>query len=128
MKYIFFIFLTLFLCTCSSTDDLADNCVEFHPAGIEEVNTAATIDAVGYPFVVGFRVTNGCGQFGSFAVTKAGNEITIEVIAKYEDCICTLDAPLRETVFVFNETTSGTYLLKFKKQDGSFITETIVID
>ena len=128
MKHFYFIFLTLLLSSCSGDDNSADNCVEYHSAGVEDVNAAATIDSSGYPFLVHFRVYNGCGQFGSFVETKAGNEITIEVIAKYECCICTDDAPLRAITYIFNETASGTYILKFKKQDGSFIAETILIE
>ena len=129
MKNVCLLFLAIVMFSCTSdTTDYNETCIEFETAGIEQIEPAVTIDMVGRPYNVFFRVKNGCGDFNNFDETKVGNEITIKVTAKYDGCICTQDAPLREKIYVFNETASGTYTLKFIKQDGSAITETIVIE
>lgn len=126
MKSIYFSLVVLFLFSCS-TDDSADNCSAFGPANVETVVQSTTADAASFLFNVAFRVSNGCGQFSSFEQTTVGNVTTIQVIAKYEGCICTQDLPIRETVFIYNQTVSGTYTLKFKMADDNFVTKTVVI-
>jgi hypothetical protein len=127
MKTIYYSFLTLLLFSCNSNDDTGDNCIEFHPASIETVVEKPNSDAA-YLFDVGFRVSNGCGEFGSFVQTSEGNVITIQVIAEYDGCYCTEDAPLRETIYAFNETIPGIYTLKFKMGEDNYITQTITIE
>ena len=85
-------------------------------------------DAASYTFEVGFRVLNGCGEFSSFEQTTLGNVTIIEVIAKYEGCICTQDIPLRQTVYTFNQNIPGTYILKFKMADDNYITQTVAVE
>lgn len=82
------------------------------PAGIETVVENPTADAATFLFNVAFRVTNGCGQFYSFEQTTA----TIQLIAKYEGCICTENTPLRKIAYTFNPTVPSTYTLKFKRR------------
>jgi hypothetical protein len=88
-------------------------CVEFLPAGIETAVKNPTSDAAGILFDVGFRVTNGCGQFDSLEQNKIGSETTVKVIAKYEGCVCAEDAPPRETVYSFYQAVPGPNALKF---------------
>ncbi len=123
---LFFVTVTLLTSCCDSkTND--EQCVSFVPEGIDAVTLIPTTDMTGAAFNVAFYVNNGCGNFGSFEEIVNGNSITIKVIAKYEGCVCTDDIPLRESVYTFTSNTSGTYLLKFIKADGTFITETVVI-
>lgn len=123
------VYLLLFVCALISCDckDDNNNCITFEPAGIETVVEKPNADAIGRLFDVAFRVKNGCGNFGSFEETTEGSVTTIEVIARYEGCICTEISPLLETVYIFNQTTPGTYTLQFKKSEGTFISQTVVI-
>lgn len=127
MKSIYYSFLTLLLFSCTSSDDNTDNCIEFHPASIETVIEKPNADAA-YLFDIGFRVSNGCGAFETFVQTTDESTITISVLAKYEGCVCTEDAPLRETVYTFNETIPGVYTLKFKMADDNYITKNVTVE
>jgi exosortase/archaeosortase len=128
MKLFYFSFLFFTLLSCSSNDDAIDNCLEYKTAGIETVTEKPNTDAFTYPFDVGFRVINGCGAFDSFVENTVGSVTIIEVIALYNGCICTQDAPLRETVYTFTANAAGTYTLNFKMGNGSSITKTITIE
>lgn len=128
MKTLYFSFLIVFLFSCSSNNDTVDNCLEFKPAGIITVEPNLTTETVENDFEVLFPVTNGCGEFGSFKETTAGNVTTIEVIAKYEGCICTQDIRLLKSVYNFSQTTPGTYTLKFKMTDDTYTSQTVVIE
>ena len=127
MKTFYLAFLAIFFLSCNDNDDNTNKCIEFDTAGIETVTPAAVVDATGHYFDVGFRVINGCGQFEEFEQTTEGTVTTIGVIAKYEGCICTQDTPLRQTVYHFTQTIPGVYTLNFKMQDGTFITQTVVV-
>ena len=128
MKTFYFALLMLLFMSCNSNDDNADNCIEFHSADIETVIPSPVADATGYFFDVGFRVMNGCGQFSKFKVTTEENTTTIEVIAVYKGCICTQDAPVRQKMYHFTQTVPGSYTLKFKRLDGTFIMQTVVVE
>ncbi|MDD3005476.1 hypothetical protein [Flavobacterium sp.] len=127
MKPIYLTLLMLLFISCNSNDDTPDNCIEFHTADIETVTPSAVADATGYFFDVGFRVINGCGQFYSFEQTTEENVTTIEVVAEYRGCICTQDYPLRQKMYQFTQTLPGTYTLKFKRLDGTFLLQTVTI-
>ena len=128
MKTIYISFLALLLFSCSLKNQPEPTCTDYLSAPIETVVAKENADASKFLFDVAFRVTDGCGNFGSFAETTEGNETTIEVIAKYEGCFCTEDTPLRETVYVFNENTPGTYTLKFKMSDDNYVTQMVTIE
>ena len=72
-------------------------------------------------------MTNGSGEFSPFEQSVNGNTTTIKVIAKYEWCTYTQDAPLRKTIYNFNQTVPETYILKLKMGDDTFKTETVLI-
>lgn len=126
MKFLYSSFLVFLLFSCSS-DTTENVCIEYRAASIEKAVPNLTTDATGKTFDIGFRVTDGCGAFFKIEETTAQNVTTIKVVAKYDGCVCTQVASVLETVYVFKQTTPGTYTLKFKKADDSFITETVVI-
>ncbi|CAM3953371.1 hypothetical protein FLAN108750_01030 [Flavobacterium antarcticum] len=128
MKTFYFSCLALFLFSCNSNDVTADNCLELTPAGIISVEPNLSTEEIENDFEVTFPVTNGCGTFESFKQTAVGNITTIEVIAKYEGCICTQDIRLLKSVYNFNQTTPGTYTLKFKMTDGTYTNETVIVE
>jgi len=77
--------------------------------------------------LVSFSCTSDCGDFGYFEQSANGNTTTINVIAKYEGCLCTQNIPTRQTTYKFNATQTGTYYLKFFKTTGNYLIDTITI-
>lgn len=129
MKNIFLALISLaFLTSCSNDDNGSDNCLSYSEAYVNSVEPIENADAAGFLFKVKFNVMNGCGGFGSFEETVVGNTVTTNVIAKYEGCVCTEAIEVREAVYSFNPTTPGTYTLKFRNSEDTFITETVTVE
>lgn len=128
MKSIYLSIFALLLFSCNSNDDNPDNCLEFKPTGIITVEPYFFTEEIQNDFEVLFPVTNGCGEFASFKQTTAGNVTTIEVVAKYEGCVCTQDIRLLKSVYNFNQSIPGTYTLKFKMSDDTYTTQTVIIE
>lgn len=129
MKNIFLALIgSALLTSCLSDDNGSDNCLSYSEAYADSVESIDTADAVGFLFKVNFYVVNGCGGFGSFEETVQGNTVTVKLIAKYEGCICTEDIPLRDAVYSFIPTAPGTYTLKFKDSEDTFITKTVTVE
>ena len=126
LSYLFIFFC--FLLNACSESQTPNECVSFAETSIEGVELIPTIDMLGATFKVDFGISNGCGKFNKFVETINGNTRTIKVIAKYEGCICTQDASIKSANYVFTTTTTGSYTLKFQKADGTFFTETVVIN
>ena len=101
--------------SCSKNDEIKQ-CINFVTTGLETVELIPTADM------------SGCGKFDKFEETINGNTRIIKVIIKYEGCICTQDFFTQSANYVFTTSIPGTYILKFQKTDGSFITETVVIE
>ena len=119
------VFSILVLSSCNKTQD--DNkCLSYIKAPVIKVegpNTGLVNQDIN--LTVSFGCFNGCGQFGNFEQTSNGDTTTINVIAKYEGCLCTQDAPLRQTTFKFKVTQTGTYYLKFLQTGKTYLTDTI---
>ena len=84
------------------------------------INTDVTLQ-------VKFGVNSGCGHFGRFEKTEADFNHNITVIAKYEGCVCTANAPVRTVNYLFKASTPGIYYLKFKKNSTQVITHQITV-
>ena len=125
-KILFVLAFAAALVSCEGEEE--DTCVTFQNEGIEAVEPVATNDMAGYAYQLMFHCSNGCGDFDSVQETVDGNTRTIKVLAKYEGCICTQDIPERQGLYTFAPAQSGTYTLKFDKGDGTFLTETIVVE
>jgi len=129
MKNIFLVLISLaLLASCGNDDNGTDNCLSYSEAYVDAVEPIETADAAGFLYKVYFYVGNRCGGFGSFEETVAGKTITVKLIAKYEGCICTEDIPLRDAVYSFKPTAPGTYTLKFKNGEDTFITKTVTLE
>jgi hypothetical protein len=114
------------LSTCTKTKD---NCISFTKTPVTKVEGANTgLVNQDLIFTVSFQCFNGCGQFGSFEQTTNGDSTIINVIAKYEGCVCTQNAPTRQTVYKFKATQPGIYYLKFWQGEKGFLTDTIKIN
>ena len=116
-----------FLTSCSN-DDNADNCISFEEAYVSSVEEVTTADATGFLFKAKFVVKNGCGEFESFKEIVSGNVRTITVEAKYEGCICDTALHTKEGVYNFKPTAPGTYTLRFRNSEDTFITETVTVE
>lgn len=124
MKSFSLFFLSILFLGCSSNNDATD-CTTFEPAAIVTVEEKQNTDAASFLFDVDFQVNNGCGQFFIFEENTVGNITTINVVAKYEGCVCTEDYPIRRTVYSFLPSVAGTYILKFKMEGENYITKTV---
>ena len=119
--------ILLWIMSCSKEQD--SNCIENKIAYVTLINSPSTGSVnQNITIEVSFGVNNGCGNFGKFIETQNGNTKTIEVEAKYEGCVCTLDAPIRKTNYVFKTQNSGNYILKFKSSSTEFITANLMIN
>lgn len=120
-------FLLLVIFSCSKEPE--NNCIENRIAYVSSINypSTATVNE-NISIEVSFGVNNGCGNFGKFIETQNGNTKTIEVEARYEGCVCTLDAPTRKSNYVFKTQNSGNYIFKFKSSSTEFITANLTIN
>ena len=115
------------LIACNKTPD-NDECLEFKQSPVSVVTGPATGNInQDINLAVSFSCFNGCGQFGSFNSTTVADTTTIEVIAKYEGCICTQDLPVRQTNYTFRKSQPGTYHLKFMQLHNAYIVHTITV-
>jgi hypothetical protein len=114
--------------SCES-DEQNKECIEYDIGYVTSVNSPTT-GAVNetIKIEVNFRVINGCGGFEKFIETENGNSKTIEVEAKYEGCVCTLNIPIRTVNYDFKASKSGDYQLNFKSSPTEFITANITIN
>lgn len=76
---------------------------------------------------VSYAVDNSCGIFNKFVETASENTKTIEVESKLEGIGCDATPTIKKTPYKFKATAEGTYILKFKKTETEFITQTIVV-
>lgn len=129
MKKIFLaVASTFLLMACSNDDNGSDNCTSYADAYVDSVEEVTTADAAGFLFKVRFSVINGCGDFNSFKEIASGNVRTVTVEAKYEGCICDTALHTKEAVYNFKPTAPGTYTIKFRNTEDTFITETVTIE
>lgn len=119
--------LLLLMMSCSEKQD--NTCIENRIAYVNSINSPSTgFVNQNITIEVSFGVNNGCGNFGKFIESQNGNTKTIEVEARYEGCVCTMDAPTRKINYVFKTQNSGNYILKFKSSSTEFITANLTIN
>lgn len=127
-QFLLFVSLIITLMACNKKHGDKSTCLSFIKAPvtkIEGANTALVDQEI--MLTVSFGCFNGCGQFGNFAETITGNATTILVNAKYEGCICTQDAPIRQTVYKFKRSYPGTFELKFLQTENTYLAHTIIV-
>ena len=135
LSILFFTIMTFGLSSCNKDDETKEKKIEENQCIYSEtayVISANSLDtgsvSQSINIEVNFGVNNGCGHFGRFIETQSGNTRTIEVEAKYDGCICTLDAPIRTVNYGFIPTQTGNYELKFKSSPTEFITIYITVN
>lgn len=124
------LFMLIFglLMSCGS-DENEEECMStqmVNVTSVEATNTGMVNEKIN--IAVNFQVYNGCGNFSKFIETKNGNNVTIEVEAKYIGCICTQDAPIRTVNYEFSASIAGNYELHFKSSATEFITVNLTIN
>jgi hypothetical protein len=128
-QLIIFFSLIIITFSCNKKDDNNSNaCLSFNKAPVTKVE-GATVALVNQEIslTVSFGCSNGCGEFVNFDEAVTGNTTSIAVNAKYEGCICTLDAPIRQTIYKFKRSQPGTYDLKFLQAENTYLVYTIVV-
>lgn len=110
------------------TETFDQVCLSYQDASI----TSAAVPASGevnqiIPIKIKYIALNGCGGFGSISETNLGNTKTINVKAKYEGCLCTMNIVNLETTYNFIATSTGDKTIRFLQPDGKYLTYTIVI-
>jgi len=114
--------------SCSKSSHKTDSCLNYAVAPVESVE-GSTSAKVNEPVLltVNFRVSSGCGVFNNFETTKTSTGQDIKVNARYEGCVCTMDAPLRTTAYTFTPSNVGTYYLNFYSGGLTPVTHTIIV-
>jgi hypothetical protein len=125
--FFFFLIVTLLGCTKKHEDD-SKTCLSFNKAFVTKIEGAnSTLVNQDVFLTVSFGCYNGCGQFGNFNEVINGNATAITVNAKYEGCICTQDAPIRQTTYKFKKSQAGSYDLKFLQAENTYLIHTIIV-
>jgi hypothetical protein len=103
-------------------------CISFSKAPVSKIEgaTTATVNQE-IPLTISFGCFNGCGSFGNVEQISNGNTTTIIVNAKYQGCVCTQDAPTRQTTYLFKKAMAGTYVLKFQQTETTYLMYTITV-
>lgn len=100
----------------NNTDPPSGNCTRFAEAAVVKVSGPATTQVNAEVILnVDYGVINGCGGFGRFETSETDFNYHITLIAKYEGCLCTANAPTLKTTYSFKPTQTGVYYFKFKK-------------
>ncbi|HMT73224.1 MAG TPA: hypothetical protein PKA77_04110 [Chitinophagaceae bacterium] len=123
--FFFFLIITLLGCEKKQEDD---SCLSFNKAPVTKIegsNSALVNQEI--ILTVSFGCYNGCGQFGSFDEVISGNATTITVNTKYEGCVCTQDAPIRQASYKFKKSQAGTFDLKFLQAENTYLIHTITV-
>lgn len=124
-----FIFLNAIFTGCSKATDGGDTwCYNFFISPVVKVEgpkTTAVNQSIDLKIL--FTCFNGCGNFGNYEQIVNGNTTTINVIAKYEGCICTQDVPIRQSTYSFSAPQAGIYFLKFSQTGNVYLTDTITV-
>lgn len=119
---------TLFLsCTNDSEYIIPEYIIPEYVIAVNSPTTGMVNETINIE--VSFRVGgSSCYKSAEFIETSIGNSRIIEIEAKYEGDICTLDAPIKTITYQFMTSNVGDYQLKFKSSPTEFITINLTIN
>ena len=121
-----YLFIVFILLSCNKTSD--NNCLSFTNASVTKVEGPKTgLVNQDINLSVYFTCINGCGQFGRIEQNSKADTTIINVIAKYEGCVCTDVLLTKQTTYKFTATKIGTYYLKFWQTEKNYLTDTITV-
>jgi hypothetical protein len=120
--------LAAFVVSCDYKKE-EEECRVIEIAGVVQVEIQDTaVSGSEVPLSISFGVHNGCGQYYRLLQnTDLGYDREFQVQAVYDGCTCTQDAPIRQVSVPFKAFVPGTYTLKFKSEDGSFVIKSLVL-
>jgi hypothetical protein len=128
LKPIVLFSLSIISGSCHKNNQENPTCISFIKAPVTKIegpNVASVNQEI--TLTVSFGCYNGCGQFGNFDEVVTGSTASITINAKYEGCICTQDAPIREAIYKFKQSQKGKFDIKFLQTGNIFLTHTITV-
>ncbi|MBD0401323.1 hypothetical protein [Flammeovirga sp. EKP202] len=128
LKVLQFFILSIFIFSCSSDDNIIEDCRSTELSYINDVSLPSQ-GKVGEPIegTIEYTLSNGCGQFSKLNQNIEGKTVTLSVEAVYEGCICTDIAPIGEVTFNFTPNETGEYKVIIESPDSNDKTFTIII-
>jgi len=114
--------------SCDLSDDGKQSCTKTEgtpTASVTGPTEAATNETI--TLEIGFNVYNSCGDFYLFYEQNILDIKYITVNAKYDGCTCTTGVITKTANYSFTAATAGTYVLRFKTSNTSYIEHTIVV-
>jgi hypothetical protein len=127
MKYFFIASCVLFFsCKKATTNDTCSSTIN---SGILTVSGPSFSVAVNQDinFEVSYGVANGCGVSSDMEIIKDGNIVKINMLTKYEGCICTQIYSEGRKNYTFKSAVVGNFKLKFSKGDNTFIEKNVIV-
>lgn len=120
------LFVSLSSCDIGGSNDCTSQYVGVGTTAVTGPETAAVNETI--TLQVSFSVTSNCGEFQLFHADQGEpNETIITVNAKYDGCNCDKTAVTLTAPYSFKAVAPGTYLLRFKKDNTTFIDKQIVV-
>ncbi|WP_044200718.1 hypothetical protein [Flammeovirga sp. OC4] len=128
LKVLQLFILATFLFSCSSNDNITEDCSSTELSHINDVSLPSQ-GKVGEQIegTIEYALSNGCGRFNKLNQSVDGKTVTLSVEVVYEGCICTTNAPIGEVTFNFTPNETGEYKVIFELPDSNNKTLTILI-
>jgi hypothetical protein len=129
MKYILIAScVLLFSCKKANTNN-NDTCSTTVNSGIVGVNSTTLTANVNQDinFEVLYAIANGCATTSNLEILKSGNIITVNMLTKFEGCVCTQVYFEGKKPYIFRSSTAGNFKLKFSDGNGGYIERDVVI-
>lgn len=125
--FLFFVFIIFY--SCSLENNTNSNCIYYEGTSTTAVEgPSETTRNVPIDLTVTFNVYNSCGQFYLFHEEPITNGKIITVNAVYEGCDCTQALYQRTKNYTFSSSTTGSFLLRFKLTNATYIDKTITVN
>ncbi|MDI1255239.1 MAG: hypothetical protein PSV16_03980 [Flavobacterium sp.] len=129
LKSILFLLLTaVAFSSCDISGSNSSTCSQIIGIGTTAV-TGPTVAAVNETIVLNVSyIRSSCATFSNFYEVNDVDGKLITVNVQVDPCACTSEETITESKnYNFKRTTAGTYVLKFKVTNTTFVTHTIVV-
>ena len=119
------LFVTAGLASCSNDDETAivtkqTLVTEVTGPTVAKVNEEITLE-------VTYAVESNCDVFNNYVEKTAENTTTIAVETRLEGTACEKTPATKKATYKFKAVKEGTHILKFKKSETEFVTQTIIV-
>ena len=116
--------------SCTENDKREEDCFSSESAYVTSINspTTGTVNEIINIEVTFAAGSSSCYRSAEFIETSIENSRSIEIEAKYEGCICTLDFVHETITYQFTASNVGDYELNFKSSPTEFITTNLTIN